>query len=242
MTIPEPNRRSLSQVEAALERVQESADAFSRAAAGDPVETVAKPAADHPRLVELLKLVRREDPHTNRDVWRHIGEWVRRCRASASAVILRASRSMKRLDHKLARSRVTLRRVRGRYAHTTRDAMDRILQRLPSRSHDTAGDFRDVRDGQGAIQNKPVDLDELGAELWKRALNKISQDVIKDQAIDWPAYFQGLGDLFTTTITNSRLSADQRALLIRQLIERIDRLESFWPVAKRQVTERAPVP
>jgi hypothetical protein len=119
-------------VEAALGRVQQSADAFRRVAVGDPVETVAKPAADR-RLVELLKLVEeqradRQDPHTDRDVWRDLSRavtlharavnaWVRHCRASASAAILplrdRALRSSKRQVHKLARARVTLRRVRN---------------------------------------------------------------------------------------------------------------------------------
>jgi hypothetical protein len=55
---------SLSQVQAALVRVQESADAFRRVARGNSVETVAKSAAD-PRLIELLKLV---EELPNRDV------------------------------------------------------------------------------------------------------------------------------------------------------------------------------
>jgi hypothetical protein len=284
MIIPEPHRRSLSQVEAALGRVQQSADAFRRAAVGDPVETVAKPAAD-PRLVELLKLVEeqradREDPRTNRDVWRDLSRaitlharavsaWVQRCRASASAAILllgdHASRSSKRQVHKLARVRVTLRRVRNRCTHTAREAMDRVLQRLQIRLHDNAEDFQEllvqfdrelqahsnrlavpqrIADQHGAEdpQNKPADLDELGATLWRRVLNTIGRDAIKDQTSDWSAYFQGLRDLVTITITNISspgLSPDQRALLFRQLIERIDRFERSWPVSNGKVVGTA---
>jgi hypothetical protein len=256
MIIPEPDRRGLSQVETALGRVQECADALRRVAVGDPVETAAKPAAD-PRLGELLKLVENqrtdsEDRHTDRDVWR-LGEWARRCRAGAAAVVLplrnRALPSMKGHGHKLARASVTLSRVRDRYARTTRrprggnfqkllHQFDRELQAHSNRlaAPQCLADQRGTEDAQ----KKPADLNELCAALWRRVLNTIGRDAIKDQTIDWPAYFQGLRDLVTTTITNTRLSADQRALLIRQLIERIDRLESFWPVAKRQMTDRAP--
>jgi hypothetical protein len=86
-------------------------------------------------------------------------------------------------------------------------------------------------------QDQPADLDELGATLWKRVLNTIGRDAIKDQTSDWPAYFQGLRGLVTNTITNisnTGLSVDQQALLIRRLIERIDRFERLWPVSNRK--------
>ena len=94
---------SLSQVQAALVRVQESADAFRRVARGNSVETVAKSAAD-PRLIELLKLVEelpnREDQRTDRDAGRdravtllarRVNKWARCVLAGAGAVCLATS-------------------------------------------------------------------------------------------------------------------------------------------------------
>jgi hypothetical protein len=94
---------SLSQVQAALVRVQESADAFRRVARGNSVETVAKSAAD-PRLIELLKLVEelpnREDQRTDRDAGRdravtllarRVNKWARCVLAGAGAARLATS-------------------------------------------------------------------------------------------------------------------------------------------------------
>lgn len=94
---------SPSQVQAALVRVQESADAFRRVALGNSVETVAKSAAD-PRLIELLKLVEelpnREDQRTDRDAGRDravtllahmVNEWARCVLAGAGAARLATS-------------------------------------------------------------------------------------------------------------------------------------------------------
>ena len=82
----------------------------------------------------------------------------------------------------------------------------------------------------------PKGIDELYDALWHQMMRAIGRAVVNNQTNAWPDYFNGLRDLTRRLVaqsTTSGLTENEKEILIRRLVERIDQLEKWWPDQKQ---------
>jgi hypothetical protein len=64
---------------------------------------------------------------------------------------------------------------------------------------------------------------------------KITSDVIRQETDNWPTYFEGLRDVtkrVVVTTAESGLSDEDKAALLKRLLDHIADLEKWWPSLK----------
>jgi hypothetical protein len=70
-------------------------------------------------------------------------------------------------------------------------------------------------------------------DLYMTLSARITQDVVNNQTLDWPSYFNQLREMVrrvvTTEPSNANLSVDERVELSRRLLAHVEELEKTWP-------------
>ena len=75
-------------------------------------------------------------------------------------------------------------------------------------------------------------------DLYMTLSTRITQDVVNNQTLDWPSYFNQLREMVrrvvTTEPSNANLSVDERVELSRRLLAHVEELEKTWPNLRPQ--------
>jgi hypothetical protein len=72
-------------------------------------------------------------------------------------------------------------------------------------------------------------------KLYSALSARITAAVVRHETEDWPGYFSGLRDLIRRVLAESiesDLSVDEKAALIKRLLEHVADLEKWWPSLK----------
>jgi hypothetical protein len=75
-------------------------------------------------------------------------------------------------------------------------------------------------------------------DLYMTLSARITQEVVNNQTLDWPSYFNQLREMVrrivTTEPSNANLSVDERVELSRRLLAHVEELEKTWPNLRPQ--------
>jgi hypothetical protein len=75
-------------------------------------------------------------------------------------------------------------------------------------------------------------------DLYMTLSVRITQEVVNNQTLDWPSYFNQLREMVrrivTTEPSNANLSVDERVELSRRLLAHVEELEKTWPNLRPQ--------
>ena len=75
-------------------------------------------------------------------------------------------------------------------------------------------------------------------DLYMTLSVRITQEVVTNQTLDWPSYFNQLREMVrrivTTEPSNANLSVDERVELSRRLLAHVEELEKTWPNLRPQ--------
>jgi hypothetical protein len=70
-------------------------------------------------------------------------------------------------------------------------------------------------------------------DLYMTLSARITQEVVNNQTLDWPSYFNQLREMVrrivTTEPSNANLSVDERVELSHRLLAHVEELEKTWP-------------
>jgi hypothetical protein len=75
-------------------------------------------------------------------------------------------------------------------------------------------------------------------DLYMTLSVRITQEVVNNQTLDWPSYFNQLREMVrrivTTEPSNANLSVEERVELSRRLLAHVEELEKTWPNLRPQ--------
>ena len=98
------------------------------------------------------------------------------------------------------------------------------------------GQYRDLKMPElEDASSGPERVEELQTAIWKQMLRAIARAVVEDKIVTWAEYFENLRDVVRRVIATSPtcgLTVNERACLVRGLVDQIDQFEKSWPMPR----------